>query len=147
MDESVPKNQRYHGLENLIVGGSLVAIAACGWVAYRRPFLVAVEGDSMAPTLTEGDFLVAMREGTIGPGTLVVVEHPDRPDYEMVKRVTAAPGDRAEDRELRPGEYWVTGDNPVASTDSRSFGPVTRRAIKGVVRARYWPVSRVAVFG
>src|SRR5947209_13613724 len=116
MGDLVPKSQRYHGLGNLIVAASLVALGV--WIARRRAFLMAVKGDSMEPILSEGDFLVAMRGGTIGHGSLVVVEHPDRPDYEMVKRVTAVPGDRVEERVLRPGEFWVTGDNPTGSTDS-----------------------------
>ena len=100
----------------------------------------------MSPTLEPRDFLVALANAPVRAGSLVVVQHPDRPAYEMVKRVAAVPGDRVGDRLLRRFEYWVVGDDPAASTDSRSFGPLTSSAIKGVVRARYWPVSRVAWF-
>jgi len=74
----------------------------------------------------------------------VVVEHPERPGYEMVKRVEALPGERVGDRILGPDEYWLVGDRPDASTDSRTFGPVSRNSILGVVKARYWPLSRLA---
>jgi signal peptidase I len=141
---TVPKSPRYHGLQKLFLAGSVVATAA--WWIRDRPFRVVVRGLSMAPALEPGDFLIALRNGTVRVGSLVVVEHPDRPEYEMVKRVGAVRGARVGQRVLPEGEYWVIGDNPAESTDSRSFGPVTRRAVKGVVRARYWPISRVAWF-
>ena len=96
----------------------------------------------MAPTLVPGDFLVAWAPAELRPGSLVVVEHPDRPGYEMVKRVTGMPGDRVGDRVLGPDEHWVLGDHEDGSTDSRRFGPVRRDAIRGVVRLRYWPPPR-----
>ena len=33
----------------------------------------------------------------------------------------------------------VLGDNLDGSTDSRAFGPVPAEAVRGVVRAVYWP--------
>jgi len=36
----------------------------------------------------------------------------------------------------------VRGDNPDASTDSRVFGPVRRRAVIGRAVYRYWPPAR-----
>jgi type IV secretory pathway protease TraF len=75
-------------------------------------------------------------------GDVVVVEHPDRPAYEMVKRITAAPGQRVGDRTLEPDEWWVEGDYPGASTDSRTFGPVGRDALRAKVVLIYWPRDR-----
>jgi len=98
----------------------------------------------MEPTLRPGDFLLAVRDGLVERRALVVVEHPERPDFEMVKRVGGLPGERVGDRTLGPDEYWVVGDRPDASTDSNTFGPVGRSAILGVVRLRYWPPSRFA---
>jgi nickel-type superoxide dismutase maturation protease len=128
-----------------ILAGS--ALAGTRWWHRSRPFPVAVEGDSMAPTLAAGDYLVAIAAGPgmVRRGQLVVVAHPDRPDYELIKRVAGVPGDtigEADSRMLRAGEFWVLGEDPSKSTDSRSFGPVTHRAIRGVVRLRYWPLSR-----
>ena len=113
------------------------------WVALRRPFRVAVEGESMSPTLRPGDFLIATRSGRIDRGALLVVEHPDRPGFEMVKRLLGVPGDAIEGRALGADEFWMVGDDPAASTDSRSLGPFGRRAIRGVVRFRYWPPDRM----
>jgi nickel-type superoxide dismutase maturation protease len=133
--------ERYHGLSKGLFPG-LVAGALLWWI--WRPFRVAVEGTSMSPTLEPGEWLVAVKARSIRPGALVVIEHPARPGYEMVKRVAAFPGDRPSDRALGPDEYWVIGDNEDASTDSRSFGPLGRDAIRGRVVLRYWPARRGA---
>jgi nickel-type superoxide dismutase maturation protease len=127
--------------------GALLIVAVLWWWR-RRPFRVAVEGTSMAPTLSPGDFLVAVRTdpARLRRGDLVVVEHPLRPGVEMVKRLTGLPGDHVDvgDHMLGPDEFWITGDGGAASTDSRRFGPVSGRRILGVVRLRYWPPRRVA---
>jgi len=101
----------------------------------------------MEPGLQVGDYLLGVRPGRIGRGALVVLEHPLRPGFELVKRVKALPGERVGPVMLGPEEYWVVGDRQDASTDSRAFGPVNRSAILGVVRLRYWPPSRFATFG
>jgi len=43
---------------------------------------------------------------------------------------------------LGPDEYFVLGDNPHKSADSRVWGPVKRELIIGVVDVIYWPPSR-----
>ena len=96
----------------------------------------------MAPTLLPGDraLTVPLRRPTIGD--VVVVEHPDRPGYEMVKRLAAGPGDRVGERTLRPDEWWVQGDYADASTDSRAFGPVRQDGSMSKVVLVYWPKER-----
>ena len=122
-----------------------LAVAAVWW--WVRPFRLAIEGASMSPTLEPGDLVVATAPRAVGAGALVVVEHPWRSGYEMVKRVSAGPGDRVGGKLLGRDEFWVVGDSEVASTDSRSFGPVGRERIKGVVRLRYWPPGRMGWLG
>jgi steroid Delta-isomerase len=121
-----------------------VAVGAVAWLRWR-PFAVTVQGESMAPTLRPGELLVAVRPGRIRRGALVVVEHPDRAGYEMVKRVAGLPGDRVEGGVLGPHQYWMAGDSIERSTDSRSFGPVGGAHLKGAVLARYWPLGRVSI--
>ena len=45
--------------------------------------------------------------------------------------------------ELREGEYFVIGDNRVAVNDSRTWGPVGAKSVKGKVMCRYWPPSKI----
>ena len=92
----------------------------------------------MEPTLHPGDWLVATRVGRIRRGTIVILSHPDR-RMDLVKRVSAIPGDVVEGSRLGASEYLVVGDDSLASTDGRAFGTVTRDAIEGVVRFRYRP--------
>lgn len=102
-----------------------------------------VKGPSMAPALLPGDWALAVKPGRPRRGDVVVVEHPERPGFEMVKRLTAVPGDLAPgERTLGPDEWWVEGDDPERSTDSRHFGPVGFGAIIARVRLVYWPPDR-----
>jgi len=91
--------------------------------------LVTVRGASMAPALRHGDLLLARRVGSaarIPIGTVVLTGWASRPGLLAVKRVVRPV----------PGGFWVEGDNPYASDDSRSYGPAT---VRGVVLARFWP--------
>lgn len=97
----------------------------------------------MAPTLEPGDWALAVSPGRLRRGDVVVVEHPRRSGFEMVKRIVAVEGDlTADGRLLEAGEWWVEGDNVAASTDSRHFGPLTTRRVKARVRLVYWPPAR-----
>ena len=42
-------------------------------------------------------------------------------------------------------EYWVMGDNRVASKDSRSFGFIKKSNIVGRVFIRIWPLNRIDI--
>lgn len=92
----------------------------------------------MEPTLSSGDWLVATGWGPLRRGSVVILAHPER-SIDIVKRITAIPGDVVDGRPLGPDEYLVVGDNQARSTDGRAFGPVTRDAIEGLVRLRYRP--------
>ncbi len=150
--------QRYHGSPERRTAGpaAVLAVAAVGALAawWRwRPFRAAIAGGSMRPALQPGDFVVATAGGAVRRGTVVVVERPDRPGLEVVKRIAAVAGDRVPaaavatnpGRTLGPREAWILGDNPSESTDSRTFGPVGTGAIRGVVRFRYWPARRAGL--
>jgi nickel-type superoxide dismutase maturation protease len=120
-----------------------VAVVITWHILRRRPFRVAIEGESMVPTLLPGDWALAAAGVRVSRGDVVVVEHPDRPGYEMVKRLIALPGDGVGgDRLLGRDEYWIEGDRRDASTDSRQFGPVRRDELRAKVLLIYWPPPR-----
>jgi len=134
----------YHRVRRPITSlGAIAAVAGVGYAVLRwRPSRVQIEGASMEPTLVPGDWALTVSRSRFDIGDIVVVEHPGRPDYEMVKRLTALPGARVGDRMLGADEFWVEGDRADASTDSRQFGPVRAEHLKAKVLLIYWPKER-----
>ena len=87
----------------------------------RRRFLVS--GDSMTPTLVNGQFILMDPEPpSVSEGDVVICQHPTQ-DLEMVKRVVI----------IEEGRFFVQGDNAKSSSDSRQFGWLTRGHIVGKV--------------
>jgi type IV secretory pathway protease TraF len=125
------------------IGTGVVVAAGLAWACLRwKPSRVAIEGGSMAPTLLPGEWALTVPLRHPKVGDVVVVEHPGRSGYEMVKRIAAAPSGRVGDRTLGADEWWVEGDLAAASTDSRRFGPVLGDALKAKVVLVYWPRER-----
>ncbi|SRR5581483_8858470 len=111
---------------------SLHRLAA--WPPVRPLRRVAVVGESMAPGLLDGDRLLVSALGPIRAGDVVALRDPRQPSRVLVKRVAAVDAGRR--------ALTVLGDNPDASTDSRSFGPVPLRAVLGRCVLRYHPEAR-----
>jgi len=139
-----PTFETYHRGRDRVAAmvGAGIALGAAAWtILRRRPARVAIEGASMAPTLIPGDWCLVVSPRRWRRREVVVVAHPERPGYEMVKRLVGMPGDRVGERTLGATEYWVEGDHP-SSTDSRAFGPVSGTALRAKVLLIYWPVAR-----
>jgi hypothetical protein len=77
----------------------------------------------MAPTLLPGDIVVAKKPGNVRVGKIVMALVNNR---EVIKRVAKIGG----------GKVYLTGDNSLASTDSRSYGEVPQGAIVGTIMAK-----------
>lgn len=93
---------------------------------------VRIVGPSMEPTLRNGEVHVVRRGARVRVGDVVVVRHPRRPELLTVKRIV-----RGETQ-----GWWVEGDNPEHSSDSREFGPVSVDSIVGVLMFRVRPLRR-----
>lgn len=87
---------------------------------------VRVIGNSMEPTIQDGDFLLVSRDRAHRIGDLVVV---DINEKKLIKRVVDEDSNRV----------WLSGDNVKVSEDSREFGWVEVQNLKGKVLFRYWP--------
>jgi len=118
-------------------------IAAAYGFQRWRPVRVEVAGTSMRPTLEPGDWALAVRVRSVRRGDVVVVEHPERPGFELVKRVVHVAGDVTPDGFELVDEIWVEGDEPEASSDSRRFGPLPIERVRARVRWVWWPPERV----
>ena len=130
-----------------------------------------VEGDSMSPTLENGQSVLLMppflHSNTLNRGDVIVLRQLAPPWDWIIKRVVGMPDESirldggrlyADDLLLipdyvpagpngrvsgnwwnGPDEYFLLGDNPSQSTDSRTFGPVSSERILGRVWLRCWP--------
>jgi len=83
----------------------------------------------MSPTLADGDLVLVSRWARPFPGAVLLVRWPRRTGQISIKRAVGRHGDG----------WWVLGDNPPGSTDSRQLGTAESVA---VVIARLWPAPR-----
>ena len=90
--------------------------------AVGRRKIFRVSGDSMLPTLKDGDAVMIIATKSIEPGDVVLADHPYKSSVKILKRVSEIDGE---------GRYSLTGDNPAESTDSRAFGSLSLECIQG----------------
>ena len=95
------------------------------WILRRRQ-RVKVSGESMQPTLSEGDHVLVVPCSRAEVGDIVLCRHPYRRDTRIIKRVSAAD----------EHGMTLTGDNAGQSTDSASFGDVSWSRLIGRICAR-----------
>lgn len=132
-----------------------------------------VVGDSMIPTLSNGDFMfveqISNKLNSLKRFDIVVVKY-DRPSY-LIKRIVGLPGEKikfinnelyiddykveenfgrrgyTEDFEiiLDDNSYFVMGDNREDSGDSRTIGPIDKKDIKGKLFLRLYPFKKIGL--
>lgn len=121
---------------------------------------------SMEPALVAGDRLLGHRSRRpLTRGEVVVIPHPLREDFWLVKRVIGLPGERVTvdsgqvlvdgvsnadswgTGSTMPEGDWTPGDNEIfvlsdnrlsTRDDSRSFGPISAKTAFRVLRLRLW---------
>ena len=89
---------------------------------------VRINGHSMWPTYADQHvvtFRLVSPPQHVPPGTVVLAQHPLKPDVKVVKRVRHITDD---------GRLFLEGDQPdtLGSEDSHNFGPVKPEAILAV---------------
>jgi signal peptidase I len=130
---------------------------------------VKMDGDSMAPSLQNGEFGVVNEfDRSPSRGDIVVFKDPGFSAVWLVKRVIGLPGETVEiingtvliDGEaldepwiestwhytggavrMETNQYFLMGDNRDNSKDSRSVGPISEDLIVGTWAFTYWPAS------
>ena len=88
---------------------------------------VKVNGDSMWPTLRDGDIVrfEIIDSNLIEPNLIVLFKHPFKKDFNLIKRIST----------FENGEVFLVGDNPDpnASEDSHNFGCIDVKDIIAVI--------------
>ncbi len=96
----------------------------------KEALQVRVRGNSMAPLYLEGDILEVdpYAYERIAPqvGDKVLVEHPYRRNHLLVKEI----------RTVTPDKVFIRGINADESTDSRSFGMLSKNRLKGKIKGK-----------
>lgn len=148
-----------------VTGLTVVLLFMLAFLIYalKNFHTVQVKGESMLPTLKEGDRLLMSKAywlvGEIGPDDLAVFRNPEGGEP-LIKRVVAL-GGMPVNFEIAPtswsvtrgvyrvpeGTYYAVGDNRPVSEDSRNLGPFEADAVLGKIVARENDVWLTAPLG
>lgn len=83
---------------------------------------IRVEGDSMLPNLKNGDGILIDADAKISIGDIILAKHPFKKSVIILKRLAEID---------QNGNYFLVGDNPSESSDSRTFGALSAKHILG----------------
>ncbi len=157
----------------------IIATVAAFAILVATLFLpvMRIYGNSMAPTLNEGEIVVAQKGSRFSPGDVVAFYFNNKV---LVKRVICGPGDWFDIREdgtvtvngavldepyitekslgicdlklpyqVPEDQYFVMGDQRSASVDSRSsqVGCVTQEQVVGRIWLCVWPLAEIRLIG
>ncbi len=132
---------------------------------------VKVVGDSMVPTLINGDVLILNKLDRNYNRFDIVVVKLEEENEEIIKRVIGLPGETIECEnnqlyintkklddpyndgfvedflliKLEENEYFIMGDNRKVSKDSRSFGKINKKDLKGSANLRLFPFNKIEI--
>lgn len=176
--EELAREEAKHGFRKTLwnIAVVLIVAAAITALAATRLFvLIRINGNSMEPTLTDGEIVFLRQTKEIEKGDLAGFYYGGRV---LLKRVIGSAGDRIDlDRdgnvyvngekldepyvkekslgkceltfpyEVPEGMYFVLGDNRAISIDSRikSIGSIETDQIVGKVVFRAWPFGRMGI--
>lgn len=131
-----------------------------------------VKGDSMLPNFIDGELLltekVSYHFSDAHRGDVVVFRAPIGNKVDFIKRIVGLPDEEIKitggqisinGKQLKENyipqvtdgnfslilgenQYFVLGDNRRSSSDSRSFGPISKKSFRGRVWLVYWPILR-----
>lgn len=98
------------------------------YLLLRRRIRIRVTGDSMQPTLNNGDIVLVNKKAYTDTfpqiGDIVIARHPYQKDLTIIKRIA----------EITVEERLILhSDNPKAGSDSRQFGTISPSRILGQV--------------
>tara|TARA_Y100000768_G_scaffold352318_1_gene303844 strand:- start:283 stop:531 length:249 start_codon:yes stop_codon:yes gene_type:complete len=79
----------------------------------------------MSPLLSDGDEVLfdPYINQTLNIGDILLFNHPYKRNDKLVKRITKIKGDSL---------YFLEGDNPVNSSDSKTFGYINKKSILAI---------------
>lgn len=95
---------------------------------FRKLRQIRVDGNSMAPTLNHGDVVLYDPWPAVEVGDIVFTSHPFMQSVKIMKRIGQIDSD---------DNVTLIGDNESESTDSRTFGTVSIKSIKGRVVCKW----------
>lgn len=89
--------------------------------------LLVVTGDSMYPTLKDGEIVLLHKTQDVQVDDIIIVTDSTISDKTIIKRVLSVTKIGGQKR------YWIEGDNKEVSYDSRKFGYIKQDVIEGKI--------------